>query len=73
MALGTVNSGQFSAQCGSANSSVFESVRGVILLQKKLNLNKTWPTISGRFSSKKSHIYSQENREFSSLTDLKFC
>jgi hypothetical protein len=26
-ALGTVNSGQFSAQCGSARGSVFESVR----------------------------------------------
>jgi hypothetical protein len=27
MVLGTVNSGQFSAQCGSAHGSVFESVR----------------------------------------------
>jgi hypothetical protein len=34
MALGTVNPEQFSAQCGSAHGSVFESVRGGILLQK---------------------------------------
>jgi hypothetical protein len=27
MALGTMNSGQFSAKCGSAHGSVFESVR----------------------------------------------
>jgi hypothetical protein len=33
-ALGTVNSEQFFAQCGSAHGLVFESVREVILLQK---------------------------------------
>jgi hypothetical protein len=65
-ALGTVKSGEFSAQCGSAHGSVFESVR-------ELSCSKNSQLLVKDFHLKKDHTYSQETGDFSSLTNPKFC
>jgi hypothetical protein len=51
----------------------FWSVRGVILLHKYPNLERTWSTISEKFSSKKKVILIvKKTWDFLSLTDPKF-
>jgi hypothetical protein len=73
MALGRVNSGQFSTQCGFVYGSVFESVRGLSYSKNSQILTRRGQLLVEGFHLKKGHTYSQETRDFSSPTASKFC